>query len=74
LILNLKFSIFFNDAERGSLSIIEMGCWSVVIGVSGVMSPERFVVELFLKLNIFLNYTVGGSLSVVEVGSGPVIV
>jgi len=49
--LNVEAVIAINVVRTG-LSVIEVGKWSVVVGISRVMSPTWLVFDLGVELNI----------------------
>jgi hypothetical protein len=51
-----------------------VGCWSVIIWISWIMSPEWFISLLFIYLYIFFDYTVWWCFSVIEVGGWSIVV
>jgi len=60
-----------------SFSMIEIGEWAIVVGVSTIVSPFRLVLDLSICLHIkavIHVHVIWACLSVVEVGEGAIIV
>jgi hypothetical protein len=74
--LNIE-SIIHVDVVWGSFSIVEVSEWTIIVGITGVVTPSWFILDLLIELDIeavIHVHVVWAGFSVVEMGEWTIVV